>query len=598
MLCLTCNTIYCIIQKKQVGIRKVDFIRKENLYNNHDFIVEGIKHFKYVDLLIYREGKFYHIVLVKKGDLFTLLMSDFKTLPDYNLAEKALNMLLKTDLSSFSVVEKPEIDQFKKLLNVLTPDKFDYKNKNYVLNINTTQVPPTSYNFRLNSNIEIKEAYISITNLETNIEICINNSDLCQISGYHQFFSLTVDDEISFKNLLCLNIESSTNYTTLNLANEEGYFLKSRSVDKMHIKGNPLWALELMRYATNINRDVPIEINLDNLPSVNFPRRYFFVFPLKGIKLKTDIRFGMVSFSPDSGIEIKFEQLLRDVTNNDFDCFAQIVIAQNSPKDAIEDAIKLLKKTINILKLLLLDDSPFLLFNHTGISNNWDIKNIERTIIICSHFYIEDVWQNETVAILPYNQKRTINKLIPNEPLLEEINNETILENYFYSEETEEKESILQSIFWLNNSFENVDKKERIISLYNSIEFLVKKEQGISLDEELSKKYEDYNKIKNSIFDIVNSINNSELKNRISGALNKCFNGDTSVKTKFTNLVNRLNISLSKREREIFDVLKNSRHALIHNKKISREINSEELDELYHLISKLIISKIILNSGK
>ena len=223
---------------------------------------------------------------------------------------------------------------------------------------------------------------------------------------------------------------------------------------------------------------------------------------------------------------------------------------------------------------------------------------MERTLEIGSHFYIEDVVQENTNAILPYKHTKNTNWFVPNETLIEEINKNNFLEEYFYSAESTEKESILQAIFWLNESFEKPDKKERIISLYNSIEFLVKKEKGISLDEELSKSYDEYKEIKESLIKVTSNIKNPELKNRMSGLILKCFEGDTSVKTKFDILTKRLNIPLSKKDWGIYDTLRDNRHALIHNKKNKKEISNKELDVLYHLISKVIITKIIFDIGE
>lgn len=571
------------------------FIQKENLYNSCQFVLNGIKCFKYVDLLLYEDNKLYHIVLIKKANFFTLMMGDLETFPDYNLTAKALIMLTKVDFSSFSSVEKPKNEIFNELLNLLHKDKFYYRYKNYILNINKNIIFPKLYKFQFNSNIKIETANVSITNLESDFIITINNSDLNKIDGYQRLFNLSVDDEIEFNELLCLDSMSSNNKTKLHLVSENSYYLKNTTMEKINIKGNHSWTLEVMTYLTNIGRDVPIEINVGVTQDTY--KRYFFVFPIKGITLKTDIRFGMITLSPDSGISDICEDKLKEVLNNDIDCFAQIVIVHKSPKEAIYDALKLLKKTINILKMLLLDDSPFLLFNNKNIPNIWDINFVERTIEIGSHFYIEDVLKEDTNAILSYKHHRKTNKLVPNEMLIEEINKNNFLEEYFYSADSKEKESILQAIFWLNESFEKIDKKERIISLYNSIEFLVKNERGVTLEEELSETYDEYIEIKESLLKVLSCIKNNKLKDRMSGILLKCFEGDTSVKTKFNNLTNRLKIILSDKEWEIYDNLKNNRHALIHNKKCKKEISNKELDTLYHVISKVIINKIIFDIG-
>lgn len=580
-----------------LGYVKMNFAEKENLYNSNQFVLNGMNCFKYVDLLLYENNDLYHIVLIKQANFFTLIMGDLKTFPDYDLSKKALNMLTEVDFSSFSSVEKPKNEIFNKLLKVLKKDTFYYKNENYVLKLNKNPVNPVSYKFQLNGTVKIETANIAITNLEHTFKISIDNAELDKITGYQQLFYLSVDDEPQFNELLCLNSKSSDRITTLQLVSEQSYYLKHTTVEKSSIKGNVFWAIQLMRYSTNIGRDVPIKIEMEGMHDVL--KRYFFVFPIKGIKLKTDMRFGMISFSCDSGIDVGREQDLKEILKNDIDCFAQIVIVQVSPQTAINDAFKLLRKTINILKILLLDDSPFLLFNNKKKTpNSWDINLVERNVEIGSHFYIEDVIQENANAILSYEHTQNVNKIIPNETLIEEINNNNLLEEYFYSSETTEKESILQAIFWLNESFEKLDKKERVISLYNSIEFLVQKEKGVSLDEEFAERYDEYKGVKESLIQVTSDIKNVELKNRMSGLILKCFQGDTSVKTKFDILTKRLSIPLTEKEWDLYDILKNNRHALIHNKKNKKEISNKELDVLYHLISKVIITKIISDTGE
>lgn len=49
---------------------------------------------------------------------------------------------------------------------------------------------------------------------------------------------------------------------------------------------------------------------------------------------------------------------------------------------------------------------------------------------------------------------------------------------------------------------------------------------------------------------------------------------------------------LSDAEWDLFDKLKKNRQKLIHNKRISSPISNQELNELYHIFSKLIVHKI------
>lgn len=92
---------------------------------------------------------------------------------------------------------------------------------------------------------------------------------------------------------------------------------------------------------------------------------------------------------------------------------------------------------------------------------------------------------------------------------------------------------------------------------------------------------------------VVNEIQNEELRKRIDGVIKSSFEGNSSLQSKLESLIDRLPITFEDRDWKLFNKLKKNRQKLIHNKKISAPITNQELNELFHLFSKVIIYRII-----
>ena len=136
--------------------------------------------------------------------------------------------------------------------------------------------------------------------------------------------------------------------------------------------------------------------------------------------------------------------------------------------------------------------------------------------------------------------------------------------------------------------------KERVIALYNSVEFLVTDQKGNTLSQELQALFgEEYISSMIEIEASVAKIENEKLRERISGAIKVSFEGKSSVQSKLETLIARLEVKLEDRDWVLFDKLKKNRQKLIHNKKVSSPITNQELNELFHLVSKLIVHKIV-----
>ena len=381
----------------------------------------------------------------------------------------------------------------------------------------------------------------------------------------------------------------------LSFSTEHEHYLMSTIMQKTLLGGSVFWAFEITKHLTNLERDIPIEMKIAGVKPQSC--RLFFVFAIYGLSIQYDLRFGLVTFSNDSGIDNERTLKFLELTTLKPDCYAQVTIFENDINKAIINAKKSIKKAIELLQIVMLDDSTTFFFEtQSNITENWDQSQLTTRLDIADYFYVEDVENNINYAIVPGKQTETKTSVQISNNLFDLLNNENIIENFFYLED-KKNDDLLQSIFLLNQSYIVKDKKQRIICLYNSIEFLVTGESGHKLSEELSS-YNEYQQVMTCIGKVVEGIKNEELRNRMSGAINSTFSGNSSVKSKLETLVKKIGLQLLEKDWALFDKLKNNRQKLIHNKKVQDEITNQELDELYHLISKIIINNIVFVTNK
>lgn len=571
----------------------MDFKKEESLHLMPQFTLDGKKCHKFADLFIYNNGSFYHIVFVKIANYFTLLLSDYKTNLTYELLSTSLKMLKDTDFAPVPGGDAPKKEVLNDLYNTLDSKQNNYKVKNYIINTNFDQPCAKEKKFFINKNIPLVSANILITNMDTNFDVIIEKSDLKQIEGYDKYFSFYVEDEKCYPNLLCLESQEIDEKIQISLVSEHQYHLRNSVMDKTAFSGNSLWAFQMMEYAINTDRDIKMPIMYEDKELPKQLKRYFFVFSVNGIKFKSDIRFGMVTFSNESGIGAKNEDVFNNSLEKPSDCYAQLVIVKETLSEAIDEAVKLVIKVINLLRVITMDDSPLQFFGLNKTANHWNYEVLNTKLSFDDHFYVEDVIDNKNHAVMAYRHKQKEKAFIPSIETEILLNNDNLLENYFYSESPKVNEDLLQAIFWLNTSYNSTDKKIKIIALYNSVEFLISGQKGKTLDEKLKDEYgKEYEKLMACIKERVGEIENKSLFKRISGVISNSFEGNSSAKSKLETLVKQLELSLSEEEWDLFDKLKNNRHNLIHNKKIKAIVTNQDLQELYHLFSKLIIHKI------
>lgn len=220
------------------------------------------------------------------------------------------------------------------------------------------------------------------------------------------------------------------------------------------------------------------------------------------------------------------------------------------------------------------------------------------SLTVDEHFYVEDVISTQQYAILNRKNSLITQLITVDEEFSDLLNKDNVLEEFFYLDKSKDKrklaEDLLQSIVWLNASLKTENSKEKIISLYNCLEFLVTGEKGTLLSQELYLAYgSEYDTSIERIKKVVNEIQNEELRKRIDGVIKSSFEGNSSLQSKLESLIDRLPITFEDRDWKLFNKLKKNRQKLIHNKKISAPITNQELNELFHLFSKVIIYRII-----
>ncbi len=574
------------------------FVKKERLYTSGQMLINGKKVFKYADIIIGSGENYYHAVFLKFQNYFTIRMDDYQTFPTTEIARKVLSMLLETDLTGLSS-EKIDKNNIKSLLDSLnTEDKY-YKSGNYIVRTEEKTLHSKKTTFLLNSTIPLSNISACITNMSTILRVSVSNENKYKLDKYDRLFFVSADGEAVFKELLCIKSYSDNDNIVLDFITEHEYFLKKSQINGQKISGSLIWTMQVMEYSINIGRDTPIEMRYENNSINTSKKRFFFLFSIQGIKIHNDIRFGLVTLSNESGIDIDRESEYNSMIDQENSCYAQIAVVNNSLRLAAEEAAVMVDKAITLLQILLLDDSPRCFFNTRDKYKTWNIEVLNSSLSINDYFYVEDVINSKQYAILNKTKSSASHLVDVDDDFSNLLNNDNFLEDFFYLKKDKKVEDLLQSIIWLKVSREAKDMKEKVISLYNCVEFLVTGEKGYTLSQELCSAYgSEYDDSIAEIKKVVDKIPNEKLKERINGVIVSSFEGNSSLHSKLETLIERLSVTFETADWDLFDKLKKNRQRLIHNKKISTPITIQELNELFHLFSKLIVYKIIdLNVG-
>ena len=571
----------------------MDFIKKENLFTNGSLLINGKSGFKYADVIVGCGDEYCHALFLKYQNYFTIMMDDYQTLPTIDIVTEVLTMLSEADMSG-PLSEKPDKDKIKELLEKLNPAQNYYKVGNYIVKTGNGTVPYKEATFLLSGGVYLSKFKACITNMSTVIHVDIEGEHKSKLDKYDKLFSISVDGGIVFRELICVKSTPNNNKVTLDFVSEHEYFMKHSQMNGVKLSGNTFWAMQVMEYTLNRGRDVPIEMRFNNQSLNMGKKRFFFLFSIRGVKIQSDIRFGLVTLSNESGIATDREKEFTPLLSEENDCYAQIAVVNDSLRVAAEEASAMVDKVVSLLQVILLDDSSRGFFGTRKTYKSWDFEVLNTSISINDHFYIEDIINTQQYAILSRTNSTITSSTSIDEQTIDLLNKDNVIEDFFYLSQNKNAEDLLQAIVWLNASKKALGLKERIIALYNSIEFLVTDQKGNTLSQELQALFdEEYSSSMAEIDASVAKIENEKLRERISGAIKASFEGKSSVQSKLETLIARLEVKLEDRDWELFDKLKKNRQKLIHNKKVSSPITNQELNELFHLISKLIVYKIV-----
>ncbi len=571
----------------------MEFVKKENLYTNGGLLINGKSGFKYADIIVGYDDEYYHAVFLKYQNYFTIMMNDYQTLPTTDIAIEVLTMLSDADMAG-PLSEKPDKDKIKELLKKLSPSQNYYKVGNYIVRTGNETVPYKKATFLLSEGIYISNIKACITNMGTAIHVAIEGENKRKLDKYDELFSISVEGETVFRELICIKAAPDNDKVNLDFITEHEYYMKHYQMNCVKFSGDPFWAMQVMEYSINRGRDIPIEMRFDNQSMNTGKKRFFFLFSIRGLKIKRDVRFGLVTLSNESGISVDRENEFTSLLSDGNDCYAQIAVVNDSLRVAAEEASAMIDKVVSLLQVILLDDSSRGFFGTRETYKSWNFEVLNASIDINDHFYIEDIINIHQYAILSRTSSAITSSASIDEQTIDLLNKDNVLEDFFYLSKNKNAEDLLQAIVWLNASKKALGIKERVIALYNSVEFLVTDQKGNTLCQELQLLFgEEYTSSMVEIESSVAKIENAKLRERISGAIKTSFEGKSSVQSKLETLIVRLEVKLNNRDWELFDKLKKNRQKLIHNKKVSSPITNQELNELFHLVSKLIVHKII-----
>ncbi len=576
----------------------MEFVKKEHLYTNGNLLINGKKGFKYADIIIGCGDDYYHAVFLKSQNFFTIMMDDFQTFPTIEITSKVLALLCEASITG-PASEKIDKNKIKELFDSLNSNQKYYKFGNYIVRIGEKPLPCKKATFLLNSTIPLANINACITNMSTTLQVSVSDENKHSLDKYDKLFFISVDGETVFRELMCVKAHPDNDRVVLDFVTEYEYYIEHSQMNDITITGNSLWAMQVMEYMLNSGRDNPIEMRYEN-QSINVgKKRFFFLFSIRGLKIQNDVRFGLITLSNESGIDYDREKEFKSLITEGNDCYAQIAVVNDSLRLAVEEAVTMIDKVITLLHVILLDDSSRLFFSTKDTYKSWDAEILNASFSANEHFYIEDVINTQQYAILNRKSSTIVQPILIDEQISNFLNKENILEDFFYLAKNKSADDLLQAIIWLNMSRKASNMKEKVISLYNCVEFLVTGEKGNPLSQELHFAYgSEYDASISKIRKAVDEIQNKELRERINGVLTSSFDGNSSVQSKLESLLEHLSITLEATDWDLFNKLKKNRQKLIHNKKITVPITNQELNELFHLFSKLIVYKIIdLSSG-
>ena len=147
---------------------------------------------------------------------------------------------------------------------------------------------------------------------------------------------------------------------------------------------------------------------------------------------------------------------------------------------------------------------------------------------------------------------------------------------------------LFNSLKWIRKSWDTNDFDDKIINAIIALEFIVSKEKNVEMmDKSTRKKCKEA--IKDVILEKVNLDEEGYLKN-IFEKFDRAYT-ETPFMLKLTNLINRLNIPISKDEFTLISNARKQRNGIIHGKD-DMILPTDEVFRLLQCISKIAFYKI------
>lgn len=291
---------------------------------------------------------------------------------------------------------------------------------------------------------------------------------------------------------------------------------------------------------------------------------------------------------------------------------AWVNIKSDSLYNAFSSGKKLLIVAAEFLAFMIKNDMYADWFGTVKHNNNvWDVRSHYSQISIGTVFYIENCILGESITLTDENMRvPTAIRLDKNADYLFEYD---WIENFFLKLQSENKKVLrLQyALKWIVQAWEAEDSYDRVIYCSMALEFIVNGEKGNNIFDEYASKTRKNNFTKSERKVLINTIIgkieleeidgfsesdlakiNESIKNMIRSKLT-----EVSFGSKLDILINRLNIPVSKDEKELLNKARKIRNELIHGLNMA-SISTLEIKKLCGITSRILMYKIMDELGK
>lgn len=291
---------------------------------------------------------------------------------------------------------------------------------------------------------------------------------------------------------------------------------------------------------------------------------------------------------------------------------AWVSVKSDSLYNAFSLGKKLLIVAAEFLAFMIKNDMYADWFGAVEFNNNvWDVRSHYPQISLESVFYIENCILGESITLTDKNMRiPAAIKLDDNAEYLFEYN---WIENFFCKVQTENKRILrLQyALKWIVQAWDAEDSYDRVIYCSMALEFIVNGEKGSNIFDEYARKAIRTNftkserkalveilieKIELKEIDGFSESNVMELNESIKNIIRSKLT-EVSFKSKLDNLINRLNIPVSKDEKELLNKARKIRNELIHGLNMA-SISTLEIKKLCGITSRILMYKIMSELGK